>query len=172
MGRPVFLFFILLGLVPLACFSADTDYLISMKIPSGFSDMEVSTAELDTSAGTKIQTTHVTEGPDAIIVISVTDTGFTEESEAQMMEGLSYAMMEYTMAYRQLSEGKRRINGYLFKTGSFTFNQDETDLYVDVYLTHIGTKQILIQILADSRKRLRQPDLQTAVDTFTYIEKR
>jgi hypothetical protein len=147
------------------------DFVISINIPAGFSRGEPSRREFETAAGKKTQETYLCESDDAVIIISVTDTGFTEETEQGMIEALEYAMMEYSAAYTVLATGSRRINGYLFVTGRYTFPEGGTDLYADVFATHIGTKQFQIQLLAYSPDRLDQADLREAVNSFTYLVK-
>jgi hypothetical protein len=147
------------------------DFVISINVPAGFSQGEPSRREFETAAGIKTQETYLCESDDAVIIISVTDTGFTEETEQGMIEALEYAMMEYSAAYSVLSTGSRRINGNVFVTGRYAFAEDGTDLYAAVFATHIGTKQFQIQLLAYSPDRLDQADLREAVNSFTYLVK-
>ncbi len=171
MQRAMFMFAVLFLTCTLSVFSLEDDYLLSMDRPSGFSKFDAQRSELNTAAGKKIQKTFLSESPDAVIIISIVDTGFTEENEAGMLEALEYALMEYS-SYTIITKGQRRINGYLFLTSRYTFLQDGIPLFADVFLSHIGTKQINIQILADSKERLDKNDLRKAVESFTLLQKR
>ena len=144
-------------------------YILSVKLPPGFSKAEVSSTEITTAAGIKTQKSYVSEGDDAVIIISVVDTGFSEDSEKSMITALEYALLNYSSAYSLLSRGTRRINGNLFLTRRYTFVEGGSDLYTDLYITHIDTKQFQIQTLGYTEERLDKADLQESVHSFTYL---